>query len=94
MLELDLVEVLDKYPNATKTEFLGYCQKIAKFKWGLGQDRTRRPLNAYQLFVKTTMKTVAEKNPQMAPKDRMRVIGELWRQKNEDTQAVTITEAT
>lgn len=72
-MELDLVEVLDKYPHATKSEFMKSCSKIAKYKWA----GAKRPLNEYQQFVSQHMHDIS---PEVSPQDRMRTIAAMWRE--------------
>lgn len=78
-MELDLVELLDKHPNVSCQGFLACCDKIAKCKWP--NEQKKRPLTAYQQFVKDNMKQVMQDFPDLAHKDRMRVIASMWKQK-------------
>lgn len=82
-LELELVELLDRNPRINKKQFLDACTKIADIKW-MASMKPRRELNAYQLFVKANMKYVIDQNPEACHGERMRMLGEMWRQVRHD----------
>lgn len=78
-MELEIVEILDKYPRMKKRDFLACCERIARFKWPA--TKSNRPLTEYQLFVQEAMKTLKDADDPMTSKERMKFIAQLWKEK-------------
>lgn len=75
IFELAMVELLDAHPSLTKKEFQHACKKIADTKW-----RGKIVSTSYQEFVKNNMARLSSELPDMNPRERMKLIGTMWKQ--------------
>jgi hypothetical protein len=81
--ELDIVQLLDKYPKMSRKIFMQATRRISHNKWGVvraTKKRTggERALNEYQKFVKDTMPNIIMEHPEMTPQERIKHIATMW----------------
>ena len=79
--ELELVQMLDKFPSINRKSFLQATRRITKNKWPVVKAKRSREndeMNPYQKFVKENMPTVVAENPSMTTQERMKYIAMLW----------------
>jgi len=78
--ELEVVQLLDKYPKMSRKIFTQTTRRIVKSKWGIVKASRKREgeLNTYQKYVKETMPNVVMEHPEMTPQERIRYIASMW----------------
>ena len=78
-----LTEVFKEIRESSKGE--KKTRKKAKKEEG-GEEKKKRAPSPYNLYVKATMSSVKESNPEMSRQDLMREVGRMWREKKEEEE--------